>query len=49
MTSIASRIALAVCRVWAAGVIAYLAIRRGMARAGHWLACAWMQCDEARG
>ena len=49
MTSLASRIALAVGLVWVAGFIAYLALRRGLARAGHWLACAWMQCDEARG
>ena len=47
MTTLASRIALAVCLVWAAGVIGYLAELRGLARAGHWLACAWMQCDEA--
>ena len=49
MTTLASRIALAVCLVLAAGVIGYLALRRWLARAGHWLACAWMQCDEARG
>ncbi len=32
----------------AAGVIGYLALRRGLARAWHRIACAWMQCDEAR-
>ena len=48
MATLASRIALAVCLVWAVGVIGYLAFRRGLARAGHWLACAWMQCDEAK-
>ena len=30
MTRPISRIALAVCLVWAAGVIAYLALRRGL-------------------
>lgn len=49
MTTLASRIALAVCLVWAAGVIAYLALRRWLTRAWHWFACAWMQCDESRG
>lgn len=49
MTRPTSRIALAVCLVWAAGAIGYLAFRRGLTRAWHRFACAWMQCDEARG
>lgn len=47
MTTLASRIALAVGLVWAAGVIGYLALRRWLTRAGHRIACAWMQCDDA--
>lgn len=46
---ILSSFALAACLIAAAGIVVYRSLRRRAQRLLHWLACAWMQCDEARG
>lgn len=40
---------LAACAIWAVAVFAWLEAQSAARRALHWLACAWMQCDEVRG
>jgi biopolymer transport protein ExbB/TolQ len=40
---------IAACAVAIAGVIGYRLLRRRAQRLAHRIACAWMQCDEARG
>ena len=40
---------IAACLIAAAGIVVYRSLRRRARRLLHWLACAWMQCDEARG
>jgi len=53
VTSLASRIALAVClaavAVWALAVFVRVEMEAMARRAWRRIACAWMQCDEARG
>jgi len=48
-----SRAALAAClavaAVWAAAVFVRVELEATARRAWHRIACAWMQCDEARG
>ena len=52
MTSLASRIALAAClaavAVWTLAVFVRDELEAMARRAWHRIACAWMQCDEAR-
>lgn len=40
---------LAVAALWAAAVIVRVELEAMARRAWHRIACAWMQCDEARG
>lgn len=40
---------IAACLIAAAGIVVYRSLRRRARRLLHWLACAWMQCDEAPG
>ena len=40
---------LAVVALWAAAVLLRVKLRARAKRAWHRIACAWMQCDEARG
>ena len=40
---------LAVVALWALAVFLRVELEAMARRAGHRLACAWMQCDEARG
>lgn len=40
---------LAVVALWAAAVFVRAELEAMACSAGHRLACAWMQCDEARG
>lgn len=40
---------IAACLIAAVGIIGYRSLRRRAQRLLHWLACAWMQCDEAHG
>ncbi len=40
---------IAACLIAAVGIIGYRLLLRRARRLLHWLACAWMQCDEARG
>ena len=53
MTTLASRIALAVCLaavgVWALAVFVCVELEAMAHRAWHRIACAWMRCDEERG
>lgn len=39
---------IAACLIAAVGSIGYRSLRRRARHLLHWLACAWMQCDEAR-
>ena len=43
------RATIVACAVAAASVVGYRLLRRRAQRLAHWFACAWMQCDEARG
>ena len=40
---------LAVLALWAAAVFVRVELEAMARRAGHRIACAWMQCDEERG
>ena len=40
---------IAACLIVAVGIIGYRLLRRRARCLLHWFACAWMQCDEARG
>ena len=39
----------AVCFLWASAIFVWDGLEAAAKRVGHWLACAWMQCDEVRG
>lgn len=39
---------IAACLIAAVGIIGYRLLLRRARRLLHWLACAWMQCDEAQ-
>ena len=47
MTSLHLAALLAACAVWALAVFLRVELEARACRAWHWLACAWMQCDEA--
>lgn len=49
MTRLRLAILLAVIALWAVAVIVRVELRARARRAWHRIACAWMQCDEARG
>lgn len=40
---------IAACLIAAAGIVVYRLLLRRAQRLLHRIACAWMQCDEARG
>jgi len=49
MTRLHLAVLLAAVAVWAAAVLLRVELRARAKRAWHRIACAWMQCDEARG
>lgn len=49
MTRLHLAVLLAVIALWAVAVIVRVELRARAKRAWHRIACAWMQCDEARG
>lgn len=48
MTTIRFWALCAACVVWALAVFVRVELKARARRAWHWIACAWMQCDEAQ-
>ena len=49
MSTFRLAVLLAACAVWALAVFVRGGLKAMVRRAWHRIACAWMQCDEARG